>query len=54
VSPTSAAHHGVEALLDHIYDPIAEIEIQRYLGIGPHKSDQSGHHQHADQWQADT
>jgi len=22
------AHYGVEALLDHIYNPIAEIEIQ--------------------------
>ena len=50
----SKAHHGVEALLDHVYNPIAEIEIQHYLGIGPHKGDQSRHHQHAGQWQADT
>ena len=54
VANLGEAHHGVEALLDHIDDPIAEIEIQCYLGIGPHKRDESRHHQHADQWQADT
>jgi transcription elongation GreA/GreB family factor len=48
------AHYGVEALLNHIDDPIAEIEIQCYLGIGAHEGDKSRHHQHADQWQADT
>ena len=48
------AHHGVKAFLDHIDDPIAEIEIQYYLGIGPHECDESRHHQHAGQWQADT
>ena len=48
------ADDGVEALLDDIYDPIAEIEIQFYLGLGPHEGDESWHHQHADQWQADT
>ena len=48
------AHYGVESLLDHINDPNAEIEIQYYLGIGPHEGDESGHHQRADQRQADT
>src|SRR5208282_6369170 len=54
VANLGEAHYGVEALVDHIYDPIAEIEIQYYLGIGPHKGDESRHQQHADQWQADT
>ena len=54
VADIGEAHHGVEALLDHIDDPIAEIEIQYYLGIGPHERDESRHHQVAGQWQADT
>jgi hypothetical protein len=54
VANLGEAHHGVEALLDHIDDPIAEIEIQYYLGIGPHERDESRHHQRADQWQGDT
>src|SRR5690348_1351945 len=54
VTSLREAHYGVEALLDDIYDPIAEIEIQYYLGIGPHEGDESRHHQRADQWQADT
>ena len=49
-----AIRHDVEALPDHIYGPIAEIEIQYYLEIGPHKRDESRHHQHAGQRQADT
>src|SRR5690348_326128 len=39
VANLGEAHYGVEALLDHIYDPIAEIEIQYYLGIGSQKCD---------------
>jgi hypothetical protein len=54
VANLGEAHYGVEALLDHIDDPIAEIEIQYDLGIGPHERDESRHHQHANQWQADT
>src|ERR1700730_14721053 len=54
VANLSKAHYGVEALLDHIYDPIAEIEIQYDLGIGPHECDERRHHQDAEQWQADT
>src|SRR6478672_5398237 len=54
VAGISEAHHRVEALLDHIDEPVAEIEIQYYLGIGPHERHESRHHQHSDQWQADT
>jgi hypothetical protein len=39
-SALGEAHYGVEACLDHIDGPIAEIaeiEIQYYLGIGPHE-----------------
>src|ERR1700730_9682537 len=50
VANLGEAHYRVEALLDHIYDPIAEIEIQCYLGIGTHECDESGNHQHATQW----
>ena len=32
VANLGEAHHGVEALLDHIDDPIAEIEIQLISG----------------------
>src|SRR5271156_5754201 len=53
VASLGEAHYGVEALLDDIYDPIAEIEIQYHLGIGPHEGDESRHHQHAGQWQAE-
>ena len=53
VANVGKAHHGVQALLDHIDDPIAEIEIQYYLGIYPHEADQSRHHQRARQGQAD-
>jgi hypothetical protein len=49
VAKIGEAHDGVEALLDHIDDPIAEIEIQHDLGIGAHECDDSRHHQHVDQ-----
>src|SRR6516225_4479347 len=41
VTNLGEAHYGVEALLDHVDDPIAEVEIQFDLGIGPHKGDES-------------
>ena len=54
VAGVGEAHHGVKTLLDHIDDPIAEIEIQHDLGIGPHERRERRYHQHADQWQTDT
>src|ERR1700722_17989404 len=54
VAKLREAHDGVEALLNHIDNPLAEIEIQSYLVIDPHEGCESWHHQHADQWQADT
>ena len=49
VADLGEAYDGVKALLDHIDDPIVEIEIQYYLGIGSHEGDESRHHQDADQ-----
>src|ERR1700733_404299 len=54
VAKLREAHDSVEALLNHIDNPIAEIELQSYLVIDPHEGYESWHHQHADQWQADT
>jgi hypothetical protein len=44
VAYVGETHHGVKGLLDNVYDPIAEIEIQHYLGIGPQEREESRHH----------
>jgi hypothetical protein len=46
VADLGEAHHGVEALLDHIDDPIAEIEIQCYLRLDSHERDESRQSRH--------
>ncbi|MNS46273.1 hypothetical protein D3C72_787630 [compost metagenome] len=49
----AGAHDSVESFLDHVHDPIREIQIERDFRIVAHESGQGWHQQHARQRQAD-
>ncbi|GGB45795.1 hypothetical protein GCM10011505_28810 [Tistrella bauzanensis] len=53
VATITAAHHRVEAFLDHLHQSVALVDIQGDIGIGAHEAGDDRHHQHADQGQAD-
>lgn len=49
----AGADHHIEALLDHVHQPVREVELQRHLRVRPGEDGQWRRHQHADQGQAD-
>ncbi|MNL09703.1 hypothetical protein D3C87_1304740 [compost metagenome] len=44
----AGADHGIETFVDHIHQPVGEVEVKLDLGIGTHEGHDCGHHQHAD------
>ncbi len=52
IADLAGADHRIEALLDHVDQPVGEVEVQLDLGIGPHEGAEGRHHQHAGQRQS--
>jgi hypothetical protein len=46
-------HHGIKTLLDHVDQPITELQLQLHLGIGLLKRNQVRHQPHPQLWQTE-